>query len=229
MSVRASSHRLGRLCAAVLMVGASGGLAGCGGDDTASPRVTRSPSGSASAVQTPSGGPVKVVVRGIRGPVDVRGNELGVVLFRGHPPTVPVRQWEALGGSSVVVNDDGSVPAQYVRRPDPGWRHSAGPFPYVLPEVLTVPPGTYELYFWLSAGTLQPDVGGDEGQSRQNWPRRWFPAPWGAPPDPEHTFIVGACRATFTVEGPLGATVRVWVQEFTQRTGLDFSMTCPTA
>lgn len=232
MSVGAltSSHRLGRLSAALLMVGAMGGLTSCGGNDTASPQVTRSPSDSASPVQTAVGGPVKIIVEGIRGPStfgprDVRGNELGVVLFRAHPTTLPIRKWEGLGGSNVIVDDHGSVPPQYVRQPDPNWKQSKGPFPYVLPDVLTVPPGNYELYFWLSAGTLRPAIGQDE---LPGWPSRWFPAPWGAAPDYGHTFILGSCRAALTVRDELGATVRVWVQEFTDKTGLDFSMTCPT-
>jgi hypothetical protein len=231
MSVSGStSHdRLGRRCVAILVVGAMAGLASCAGDDTKTPEVTRAPSAAASTAQTAVGGPVKIIVKGIRGrnpisPIDVRGNELGVGLFR-----APVKNrwsWEGLGGSSVVVDDHGSVPAQYVRRPDPNWKQSKGPFPYVLPDVLTVPPGAYELYFWLSAGKLLPDVVHELAHNEP--PPRWFPEPWGGPDDLEHTGVVGVCRAAFTVEGKLGATVRVWVPMFTHKTGFDFAMTCPT-
>jgi hypothetical protein len=164
---------------------------------------------------------VKVIVRGIRGPEDVRGHELAVVLVRGHESPLPVSRWEFLGGSSVVVRPDGSVHAQYLRQPDPLWKQSAGPFPYVLPDVLTVSPGAYEAWFWLSDGHLVPSHFTGKSDAP---PPRWFPEVWGeAGPG---TAVLGTCHTTFSVQDERGATVRVWVPQFGEKT-MNFARICP--
>lgn len=212
------ARRRGRLGAALLLLGILAWVSACGDDQTAPAAATPSAQQSPAPAGTGGGGPVKVWVRDVQGPPGPYVSELAGVLFRSSPDT----SWpgQGLGGFGVVVQGDPFWTVQYVQQPDPHWKQSQGLFPYVLPEVLTVPPGRYTLRLWLGT-RLIPST-----RSEYRWganASRWIPGESYV----EGAAFLGFCETTVVVEDAHGVTVRVWFPEF-PRSEMDFTTPCPT-
>lgn len=211
------ASRRGRLGAALLLLGILAGVSACGDDDTAPAAATPSAQQSPAPAGTGDGGPVKVWVRDVQGPPGPYVSELAGVLFRPSPGT----RWpgQGLGGFGVVVRGDPFWTAQYVRQPDPHWMRSQGLFPYVLPDVLTVPPGRYTLQLWLGTRLIP--------STRSEYPgvnaSRWLPGASYV----EGADFLGFCETTVVVKDAHGVTVRVWFPEFPP-SEMDFTTPCPT-